>query len=55
MLTKINVKTGMPMNIELQSAGKTCTGSISEISAVCDSRTGMFTVKVMLDDEDAVH
>lgn len=43
---------GMPMNISLQSAGVTCTGSISEISAVCDSKTGMYTVKVLLDHKD---
>lgn len=48
------LKPGMPMNIGLQSAGKTCSGAISDISAVCDSKTGMFTVKIMLDDSGAV-
>lgn len=48
------LKTGMPMNIGLQSAGRTCSGSISEISAVCDSKTGMYTVKIRLEDQDAV-
>ncbi|MCD7994089.1 MAG: hypothetical protein LUK37_20795 [Clostridia bacterium] len=48
------LKPGMPMNIGLQSAGKTCSGAIFDISAVCDSKTGMFTVKIMLDDSGAV-
>ena len=46
---------GMPMDISLQSAGKTCSGSISEISAVCDAKTGMYTVKIRLDDKDSLH
>ena len=46
---------GMPMDISLQSAGKTCRGSISEISAVCDSKTGMYTVKILLDADDSLH
>lgn len=46
---------GMPMDVSLQSAGKTCSGSISEISAVCDSKTGMYTVKIRLDDKDSLH
>lgn len=49
------LKTGMPMSLGLQSAGLACTGTISEISAVCDSKTGMYTVKIRLDDGDAVH
>lgn len=48
------LKQGMAMNIGLQSAGKTCAGSVSEISAVCDAKTGMFTVKIMLEDSGAV-
>ena len=46
---------GMPMDVSLQSAGKTCSGSISEISAVCDPKTGMYTVKIRLDDKDSLH
>ena len=46
---------GMPMDVSLQSAGKTCSGSISEISAVCDAKTGMYTVKIRLDDKDSLH
>lgn len=49
------LKTGMPMNLGLQSAGRTCGGAISEISAVCDSKTGMYTVKIRLDEGDTVH
>lgn len=45
---------GMPMDVSLQSAGKTCSGSISEISAVCDPKTGMYTVKIRLDDKDSL-
>ena len=46
---------GMPMDVSLQSAGKTCSGSISEISAVCDAKTGMYPVKIRLDDKDSLH
>lgn len=49
------LKTGMPMNIGLQSAGVTCSGSITDISAVCDPKTGMYTVKIMLDAKDGGH
>lgn len=43
---------GMPMNINLQSVGKTCSGSISRISSVCNPKTGMYTVTVTLDDKE---
>lgn len=46
------LKTGMPMTVGLQSAGTVCGASISEISAVCDSKTGMYTVKVLLDQKE---
>lgn len=46
------LKTGMPMTIGLQSAGVTLNGSISKISAVSDSKTGMYTVKVLLDQKE---
>lgn len=49
------LKSGMPMTVNLQSAGQTLNGSISEISAICDPKTGMYTVKVLLDTADAVH
>lgn len=33
---------------------KTCSGSILKISAVCDAKTGMYTVKIRLDDKDSL-
>lgn len=47
------LKTGLPMRIELQSVGKTCSGTISEISAVCDAKTGMYKVKIAVEDQAA--
>lgn len=47
------LKTGMPMSIGLQSVGKSCGGTISEISAVCDAKTGMYKVKIAVEDKDA--
>lgn len=47
------LKTGMPMNIGLQSVGKACNGTISEISAVCDAKTGMYKVKIAVETDAA--
>lgn len=49
------LKDGMPMTVSLQSAGQTLEGTISAISAVCDPKTGMYTVKVRLNTADAAH
>lgn len=49
------LKDGMPMAVNLQSAGQTLKGNVSEISAVCDPKTGMYTVKVLLDTAAAAH
>ena len=46
------LKTGMAMDIGLQSAGTACSGTIGEISAVCDPKTGMYTVKILLDRQE---
>ena len=48
------LKTGMPMNIGLQSVGKVCSGTVSEIAAVCDAKTGMYKVKIAVEDSEAV-
>lgn len=39
---------GMPMQLSMQTAGEEAAGSVSEISAVSDAKTGMYTVKVAL-------
>lgn len=48
------LKTGMPMNVSLQSLGESCQGTISEISAVSNASTGMFTVTVQLEEASKV-
>lgn len=47
------LSVGIPMTLNLQSTGKTCTGSITRISSVCNPKTGMYTVTIQLDQADA--
>jgi len=48
------LKTGMPMNVSLQPLGESCQGTISEMSAVSNASTGMFTVAVQLEEASKV-
>lgn len=45
------VKTGTEVQVNLQTLGENLKGSISDISAVSDSSTGMFLVTVTLGEE----
>ena len=45
------IKTGTEVNVNLQTLGESLKGSISDISAVSDSQTGMFDVTVSLGEE----
>lgn len=47
------LNVGIPMSLNLQSIGKTCSGTITGISSVCNPKTGMYTVTVKLDSGDA--
>lgn len=48
------LKTGMDMRVSLQPLGEGCQGTISEISAVTNASTGMFTVTVQLEEASKV-
>ena len=48
------LKTGMDMRVSLQPLGESCQGTISEISAVTNASTGMFTVTVQLEEASKV-
>ena len=48
------IQPGTEMNVSLQTLGESCKGSISEISAVSSSSTGMFTVTVSLEEASKV-
>ena len=48
------LKTGMAMKVNLQPLGESCQGTISEISAVSNASTGMFTVTVQLEEASKV-
>lgn len=48
------LQPGTVMNASLQTLGESCQGTVSEVSAVSDSSTGMFTVTVSLDETSKV-
>lgn len=48
------LKAGMDMRVSLQPLGESCQGTISEISAVTNASTGMFTVTVQLEEASKV-
>jgi HlyD family secretion protein len=48
------LNTGMTMNVCLQPLGESCQGTISEISAVSNASTGMFTVTVQLEEASKI-
>lgn len=48
------LKTGMPMKVSLQSLGESCQGTVTEMSAVSNASTGMFTVTVQLEEAGKV-
>ncbi len=48
------ISLGTEMNVSLQTLGESCKGSVSEISAVSNSSTGMFTVTVSLEEASKV-
>lgn len=49
------VQVGTLMKVNMQSLSDSCQGTVSEVSAVSDATTGMFTVKVLLGDESKVN
>lgn len=48
------LKVGTSMNASLQTLGESCGGIVTEISPVSDPATGMFTVKVALEEASRV-
>ncbi|GLC79078.1 efflux RND transporter periplasmic adaptor subunit [Lacrimispora brassicae] len=48
------LKTGMSMKVSLQSLGESCQGTVTEMSAVSNASTGMFTVTVQLEEAGKV-
>lgn len=50
----LQLSAGTLMNVNLPTFYENCQGTISEISAVSDNTTGMFTVRIDLDDNSKV-